>query len=157
MKMIVLPIEGGRASFDSEGVRVKPWFSATSLLIPWSNILFVSPIPSIRRTEFGWVTYDGIAITGENMRKRIRFHELALVLKDRRAVFAQAHFLTKAWLRVNIMLKPLFDADDKPNPSQGCLKLRLSPRKIRKSFPVVEQVLNTIEIYSRFDLLCTTD
>jgi len=156
-KITTLPIEGGKAGFDSEGVRFEPWFSKRFIFVPWSDILFVSPIPGIKRTESGWVTYDGIAITAENMPEKVRFYELSIILRNRHVVLARASFLVKVWVRMNIMLKALFEADDELHPSHGVLKLRLSPRKIRKSFPAITQTLDIIQAHSKFDLLCTSD
>ncbi len=46
---VTLHIRGGRATFDPAGIELAPWFTRHRLQIPWANVMFVSPVPAVRR------------------------------------------------------------------------------------------------------------
>src|SRR5262245_46975796 len=152
-----LPLESGSAVFDREGIHLRPWFLRRSLLLPWSNVEFVHVIPGIRPAQDGWKTYDGQPLTADTLRAGQRFYVIQPAVRDRHALLQGYGPIARGFLKVHLLLKPLWTADDKPDPKRGCIKLWLSARHLRKSPEALLGALGLIQALSRFDLLVTED
>jgi hypothetical protein len=154
---VKLPIEQGSLTLDDAGLRIDLRFSRKPVIVPWSNVEFVHSVPAVKRVGSGWKTYRGEDITPESLRLGLRFYVLELALKDRHAVLEGSHLLRRMKIRASLLLKPLWDRDDRPHPKQGCLRVEISRRKIRKFPATLLDALDLIERVSRFDLLITED
>lgn len=109
-----LQIEGGSADITGRGIEITPWFSSRPIVIGWSNVMFVSPVPSVKRAGEGWVTFKGEPLTPETLRAGQRFWLLQIALHDRHRVLQDQSFFRKIWLRVSMFLKPLYTAGRTP-------------------------------------------
>ena len=77
---VTLHIEGGRAAFGAAGIELTPWFTRHRLQIPWANVMFVSPVPAVRRSGGEWLTYRGEHITPTKLRSTLRFYSFEVAL-----------------------------------------------------------------------------
>jgi hypothetical protein len=154
---VTLHIEGGRATFGAAGIELTPWFTRHRLQIPWANVMFVSPVPAVRRNGGEWHTYRREHITPTKLRSTLRFYCFEVALYARADLLAPANFFTRMWLLLTVWLKPLYVADDKPHPSNGCIKLYLRKRWLRKNGSSLLSALDIVERFSKFDLLTHLD
>jgi|SRR5215204_3593385 len=152
---MTMKIRGGSAGFTEQGVELTRKLSSPPLVIPWSNVMFICPIPSVKKQETGWVTFAGDPVTEATLRGGQRFYALQVALQDRN-VFRSASMFTKSWLRNSLELAPLFTANGKPDPANGYMTLDLSPDWIRENGKELLGALDSAEAYSRFDLIVTT-
>lgn len=154
---VVLRIKGGSAELGDVGISLKPRFARRSVLIPWENVMFVSPVPSVRYNDQGWSTYRGEHLAPETLQRSVEFYSLEVALNDRHAPLAGTGALTRMWLRAGVWLKPLYVDDDAPHPLNGCLRLYFPKRWVRKNGRALIDALEVIRQRSRFDLLITID
>lgn len=157
MRAVNLRIEGGRLELGPDGLALSPWFTRHAVRIPWSNVMFVSPVPAVKRTDTGWRTFRDEEMTASTLGKAVKFYSFEIALNDRHEVLASATFLLRVWLASHILLKPLFTAEDTPHPTNGWITVRFPRRWVRKNGDVLLRALDMVEEYSRFDLLCHTD
>ena len=169
---VTLHIEGGCATFGADGIELTPWFTRHRLRIPWANVMFVSPSPAVRRDGGEWFVSPvppvrrhgldtfpsrGEHITPAALRNTLRFYCFEVALNARADLLASAGFFTRMWLLLTVWLKPLYVAEDEPHPSNGCIKLYLRKRWLRKNGSSLLSALDIIERFSKFDLLIHTD
>jgi hypothetical protein len=154
---VSLRIAGGSVTFDSSGLELAPWFSRRRVRIPWRNVMFVSPVPAVKRKGREWHTFQGEVISPATLRRDLNFYCFSIALNDRHAVLTGTSLFTKMWLLLTVWLKPLYMADDKPHPSNGCITLDFRKRWIRENGNALLAALETVERYSKFDLLIIDD
>jgi hypothetical protein len=154
---VTLHIKGGLATFGVAGIELKPWFTRSRVLIPWANVMFVSPIPAVRRNGSEWHTWQGENITPDVLRSSLRFFCLQVALNARADLWASAGFLTFVWLVTSVWIKPLYGADDKPHPTNGVITLDLRQRWLRNNGGSLLSALDIIERFSKFDLIVSFD
>jgi hypothetical protein len=152
---MTMKIRGGLAGFTEQGVEVTRKPSSPPLVIPWSNVMFICPVPSVKKQGAGWVTLTGDPVTEATLRDGQRFYALQVALQDRKAL-KSASLFTKTWLRNSLGLAPLFTANGKPDPANGYMTLDLSPDWIRENGRELLSALDSAAAYSRFDLIVTT-
>lgn len=154
---IRMRIEGGSITLDGSGLGLFPWFGGPGVHIPWANVMFVNPVPWAKKVDGAWLTFRDEAITPAALRQALPFYAFELALHDRHVVLASARVLARMWLRVAVLLKPLFVDEDQPHPVNGCIKLRFRARWMRRNGHLLLAALDMIEKHSRFDLLVTVD
>jgi hypothetical protein len=154
---VTLHIKGGLAAFGTIGIDLTPWFAHQPVHIPWANVMFVSPVPSVRRNGSEWHTFRGDNITPDALRSALMFYCFEVALNARADLLELASFFTRSWLLTTVWLKPLYVADDQPHPSNGCIKLYLRKRWLRRNGNSLLTALDLIERFSKFDLLATVD
>jgi hypothetical protein len=153
-----MKIRGGSAGFTEQGIEVTPRRPARPLVIPWSNVMFICPTPYPKKQEAGWATSTGEEpITEATLRDGQRFYSFWVALHDRNAVLTPASFFTKSWLKNSSSLKPLFNADDKPDAANGYMSLDLDPDWVRGNGKELLRALDSAAAYSRFDLIVIED
>ena len=91
---VTLHIEGGRATFGAAGIELTPWFTRHRLQISWANVMFVSPVPAVRRSGDEWHTYRGELITPAKLRSTLRFYCFEVALNARADLLGSANFFT---------------------------------------------------------------
>lgn len=143
-----------RVSFDSEKLSIRPW-PGDAISIPWSEVEFVCPTPTMVRTEDGWQqrTY-GLAIES-TFKTTLETHGhlwLEIVLRDRRPLLARTTGWAGFWLRRHV--SPLLDASERPQPDQSVISLDLYRRSLRGS---LDELMDLLSASSRFDLVCHFD
>ena len=153
MSIANLRIEGGSAEFGESGISLVPWFTRRAVHIPWANVTFVSPVPGVRYNGGDWRTFRGEPLSKETIGRSIEFYAFEVALNERQALLVGKNFFVKMWLRTSIWFKPLFTADDKPHPNNGCIQLCLPKRWVRKNGIEIMSALEAIKKYSRFGLL----
>lgn len=154
---VSLRIDGGSITLDATGIELTPWFTRRPVQIPWRNVMFVSPIPSVKRNGSEWHTFRGERIAPAELQSALKFYSFEVALNDRDAVLAGTNLVTRMWLRLTVWLKPLYVTDDKPHPTNGCVKLHFQPRWLRRNGSALLAALETIDRYSKFDRLFTVD
>lgn len=154
---VLLRIEGGTLGVSPQGLALRPWFTRRSVQIPWSNVMFVSPVPSVRRRGNDWATFRGESLSPDELQGGLRFYAFEVALNDRGAVLSNVSLLMRMWLRASVWLKPLYIDEDVPHPAHGCVKLYFPKRWVQKNGEKLLAALNAIEKHSRFDLLTTVD
>lgn len=150
-----LRIAGGHVALGQNGVILAPWFTRRTVRIPWSNVLFVSPVPFVRHADTGWQTFRGERIDAHTLRTRLRFFSMDIALRHRDHLLAGVTLGMRLWLRATVWLKPLYLDDDVPHPHHGCIKLDLPKRWVRANGAAVVSALETIAAHSHFDQLTT--
>lgn len=153
MSIVSLRIEGGSAEFGEAGISLVPWFTRRPVHIPWGNVTFVSPVPGIRYHGGDWRTFRGEPLSHKTIGDSIAFYAFEVALNERQALLAGSSFLIKMWLLTSVWLKPLFNADDKPHPNNGCIQLCFPKRWVRKNGREIMSALEAIKKHSRFGLL----
>jgi hypothetical protein len=119
--------------------------------------MFVSPVPAVERKGREWHTYRGEEISPAKLRRDLNFYCFKIALNDRHAVLTGTGLFTRMWLLLTLWLKPLYMANDKPHPSNGCITLDFRKRWIRENGNALLAALETVERYSKFDLIITDD
>ena len=161
INQVTLHIRGGRATFGVAGIELALRFTRQRVQIPWANIKFVSPVPDVSRFKFGpdnnWRTFQGVRITPTSLRRTLRFYCFQVALYDRAHLLESANIFTRMWLGVSASLNPLYQADDTPHPSNGCITLDLRKRWLRRNGSSLLSALDILEKYSHFDLLVSFD
>src|SRR5262249_23555069 len=152
-----LHIKGGRATFDAAGLHLTPWFTRRRVRIPWANIEFVSTVRRPDNYELPKEqTLDGLT-TPTAPRESLNFYCFEVALRDRTEILSSATFFIKWWLGTTVWLKPLYQADDTPHPSNGVITLDFRQRWLRKNSGSVRSALDLIERFSKFGLIFTLD
>ena len=154
---VTLHVKGGLATFGATGIDLTPWFTHRRVHIPWANVMFVSPVPAVRRNGSEWHTWRDDNITPDALRKTLRFYCFEVALNTRADLLASASIFTRSWLLTTVWLKPLYVADNQPHPSNGRIKLYLRKRWLRRNGNCLLTALDLVERFSRFDLLVTVD
>jgi len=93
----------------------------------------------------------------DQVTKHFEFYSFEVALNAKADLLASANFFTQTWLLTTVWLKPLYVADDKPHPSNGCIHLYLRKRWLRKNGSSLLSALGIIERFSKFDLLIHLD
>lgn len=110
--------------FDDAGLEVSQWL-AGSLRFAWSDFEFVSLTPALERTDAGWAPKSKRFDVGGAAASLERDGLLVMefVVKDRRPFLAELGW----WRRINLgaRLRPMLDANDKPQVDQSLLSLDL--------------------------------
>lgn len=153
MSTTALHIEGGIVSIGESGISLAPWFTRRVVHIAWGNVMFVSPVPGIRYRGGEWSTFRDEPLSPNTMGRSVEFYSFEVALNDRHDVLASKSLFVKMWLLTGIWLKPLFTADDKPHPNNGCITLRFPKRWVKRNGEQIIAALETVRNHSRFDLL----
>jgi hypothetical protein len=152
-----IQIQGGRLAADDDGLRLVHWLFRRGVLIPWQQIDYVSPVSGLRAAGGGWNTFRGAAVSADALRARLRFYCIYVVLKDRGRIRASCSMPLRLWLQLRFLLRPLYDDRGKPDPQQGCLRVWLMRRPLRKSPERLLELLGWIQRRSRFDIVVVDD
>ena len=146
---------GGTVTYSKDGIEVKPILMRRGLLIPWQNIQFISTIPSVEYEENAWKTYDGRDLMDNDAIKNLDYLDFTIALQNRHDLTKNLSLLKKIWTRLNFpMIKPLFRADDKPDPTEGCIKYSISKNTL--SCPI-KDLLGFINRYGKYGLVVSFD
>ena len=152
-----LRIEGGQLELGRDGLVLEPWFTKRTINIPWTNVMCVSPVPSVKHSSQGWKTFRGETIDPVALRSRLRFYCFEIALHCRDQPLSGVNMLMRMWLRATVWLKPLYVEEDVPHPHYGCIKLYFPKRWVRANGEALISALEIIEAHSNFDLLTTID
>lgn len=135
-----------RIAFSSEGIVLQPIFRQP-IPITWSEIDFVSAIPAAQQVEGKWRFRDfGLSRGWDILRDHGRF-VLDIVVHDR-------HALKQRLRGYPVGLRPLWTADDKPDPRQGTFPIEL---RVGRLDAEATDLLELVARHGRFDLLCHGD
>ncbi len=141
--------EAGKVVYTETGITFYPVLSRHSLMIPWSNVDFVSPTPAVKLHNKEWSTFDGRSLKG------LDYFNISIVLKNRRLVSLNTNLIEKLWFYVNFpVIKVTYGADDKQKVYEGFMKYKMKLPTLNRP---LEELLNFFAIYSRYDLLCSFD
>jgi hypothetical protein len=138
---------GSRIAFSSAGIVLHPIFRQP-IPITWAEIDFVSAIPAAQQVEGKWGFRDFRLSHGwDILRDHGRRFVLDIVVHDRHALEGR--------LRWNpVGLRPLWTAEDKPDPRQGTFPIEL---RVRRLDAKATDLLELVARHCRFDLLCHGD
>jgi len=140
-----------KVSFDSDQLSIRLW-PGGAISIPWSEVEFVCPTPTLVRSKDGWTREShGLAIES-TFKSTLETHGLLVlevVLRDRRPVLARTTGRAGFWVRQHI--RPLLDASDRPQPDQSLISFGLYRRSLSGS---LDELLDLLLATSRFDLVC---
>lgn len=144
-----LGFKGGSVTYDSQGVYLKPFFSANSVFISWKKIDFVATTPYIELKESAWKTRDEINLMTDEGFKKLTGLSINIILVDRIEFIKGQSFYVVWWLLYFLNFKPLY-IEDKPEKTRGVITLELKSSSL--SHPINE-LLNLFEKNTKFDLL----
>jgi hypothetical protein len=103
------------------------------IFLPWSQVLFVSTVPGVRRHPSGWNTFREEPITEAALAENLRFWAFQRVIQNRETLRKSSSFLTWSWLILSLPLRPLWTAEGRPHATQGALDLNLNVRWVRRN------------------------
>ncbi len=144
----------GTIAYSQSGISIKPLFSRVAMLIPWSNIKFLSPTPAVTKLNDNWQTYDGRDLMETNALEALDFFYVDIVLKNRHELkMGRLSFWDSMIFRAGFpSVKPTYGADDKPLKEEGFIRIKI--RKGTLNAPL-SQLLIFLDKQTRYDLLCS--
>ncbi|RQO32186.1 hypothetical protein DBR32_00800 [Taibaiella sp. KBW10] len=146
----------GLIQYGVEGIAIKPRLSKLPLFIPWENIAFISPTPSVKETQGTWQTFEGKDLMAPDVLNTLEFFYIDIVLKNRHQL-KMPHL--SLWQSMRFWMgfpdiKPTYGADDQPKKNEGFLRYRLKKNSLNR--PLAE-LLSFLAAHTKYDLLCSLD
>jgi hypothetical protein len=144
---------GEVAVVSEAGLSLRPWYRSKPVLVPWSNVEFVCPVPFLVCEAGKWKTYSGKSLTPEALAQGLRIYGIHIVLRERQQLWRSFGLAGRAWLLVALGYKALMGADDKFDKKQGVVELDLHVRKLKSRHKDFVAFLDGLNQYSKFDLV----
>ncbi|MEO8019117.1 MAG: hypothetical protein ABI769_15000 [Pseudomonadota bacterium] len=155
---VELQIRGSRAELGPDGIRLKPRYLRKSVLIPWNNVMYVSPVPTVRRDGKDWISFRGETMTPEVLGRSVQFYLVRVAVHDRHVVLSSCGFFARAVFRASFLLKPLQSGPNETvHADQGCFRLDFDRSWVRKNGAKLIAVLEIVEKHSGFNSLIAED
>lgn len=140
-----------RVTFDGDGVALAaPW--SRPVRVGWAEIGSVCVTPEMVRGPEGWREAPNALRRGPSVLERsgARALELGVVVCDRRPILARTRGAGRVWL--NVKLRGMLDAGDRPKDDAALLRLRLRRDRLQGS---LDELLDLVSARSRFELVAT--
>ena len=141
---------GGTATVDESGLRLRPWYTRSAVLVPWSNVEFACPTPFLTKDGGGWKTYRGVPLTGRSLSDGLRIYCIGFVLRKRQDVWRSFGVAGKLWLLIALGYRAMMNADDKFDRTQGLIELDLHRRRLLRTLPVLVRFLEDLRVHTPF-------
>lgn len=144
---------GGWINYDIDGITFCPFLTKHNETIPWSNIMFLSPIPGVKLINEKWQTYDGIDLMDSDSLEKLDFFYLQVAIKNKHLIKPKMSLLQSILFYMNFPeVKALYNANDKPDDYEAFLQYRVIKRTLSQP---LKELLELISNKSSFDLICT--
>ena len=144
---------GGQALAGEAGLSLHPWYRSKPVLVPWSNVEFVCPVPFLASEAGEWKTHSGVSVTPNTLAQGLRIYGIHIDLRERQQLWLSFGPVGKLWLLLALGYQALMNADDKRDKKQGVVELDLHSRKQASRHQDLVAFLNGLQKYSKFDLV----